>query len=119
QVHTLEAARTIAMQPVSAAPAVDEDDEPVVEEDLEAEDAAETEDETEDTETPPDIIQAEGVPADAAEPGRRRRRRRRRRRDGSEQPYETAPGGEPSTAPHVAPRDEMAHERGSEAAEGT
>jgi len=118
QVHTLEAAKAIAAAPIAAAPAV-EDDEPVFEEELETEDAAEAEDEPEDDEAPPDIMQAEGAPAETGEPGRRRRRRRRRRRDGSEQPYETAPGGEPhAAAHHLAPHDEMAQGHGPDTEEG-
>jgi ribonuclease E len=91
QVHTLEAARAIAIQPTTVLPEHEEESE----EDL-AEDEDETEDETEEEavaqEPRPDTMQGEPRSPEHGDGGRRRRRRRRRggRREGSE-PYEAAP----------------------------
>ncbi len=95
QVHSLEAARALAVQPTTVVPHADEEEEADVEETAEEtaeEGEAEVEEEAEDEGEPqPDTMQAEAQPGERGEPGgKRRRRRRRRRRDGTEQPYETA-----------------------------
>src|SRR5712692_3404170 len=102
QVHSLEAARALAVQPTTVVPHADEEEEADVEETAEEtaeEGEAEVEEEAEDEGEPqPDTMQGEARPGERGEPGgKRRRRRRRRRRDGTEQPYETAaPRGEVS-----------------------
>jgi ribonuclease E len=92
QVHTLEAARAIAVQPTTVLP---EHEEETAEDlaDAEAEDEVEPELEAGGEEPPPDTMQGEPRQAEQGDGGRRRRRRRRRggRRDGGEQPYEAAP----------------------------
>ncbi|HML12879.1 MAG TPA: ribonuclease E/G [Xanthobacteraceae bacterium] len=91
QVHTLEAARAIAVQPTTVLP---EHAEEAAEEVAEAEalDEFEAEEEAAEEEPRPDIMQGEPRSAEYGEGGRRRRRRRRRggRREGGE-PYEAAP----------------------------
>jgi ribonuclease E len=97
QVHTLEAARAIAIQPTTVLPAEHEEEtaEESVEDltDAEAEDDLEAEDGVIAEEPSADTMQGEPRSAEHGDAGRRRRRRRRRggRRDGGEQPYEAAP----------------------------
>jgi len=97
QVHTLEAARAIAVQPTTVLPVHEEEEEiaeDLAEEQAEAEAEAEGEAEADTDEEPrPDIMQGEARPGDHGDGARRRRRRRRRggRRDGGEQPYEARP----------------------------
>jgi ribonuclease E len=92
QVHTLEAARAIAVQPTTV---LLEHEEETAEDlaEAEAEDEVEAELEAGGEEPPPDTMQGEPRHAEHGDGARRRRRRRRRggRRDGSEQPYEAAP----------------------------
>jgi ribonuclease E len=100
QVHTLEAARAIAIQPTSVLPEHEEETaEESTEEsaedltDAEAVDDLEAEDGAIAEEPGPDTMQGEPRPGEAGDGGRRRRRRRRRggRHEGAEQPYEAAP----------------------------
>jgi len=93
QVHTLEAARAIAIQPTTVLPEHEEETaedfaEAEVEDEVEAEEEAEAVEEP-----PPDTMQGEPRAPEHGDGGRRRRRRRRRggRREGGEQPYEAAP----------------------------
>jgi ribonuclease E len=99
QVHTLEAARAIAIQPTTVLPEHEEEtaEDLADEAEEEAEDfEAEAEAEEMGEEPPPDTMQGEPRTAEHGDAGRRRRRRRRRggRREGGEQPYE-APRPEP------------------------
>ncbi|MBV8751469.1 MAG: ribonuclease E/G, partial [Hyphomicrobiales bacterium] len=102
QVHTLEAARAIAIQPTTVLPDHEEHEEETAEAAEETEiDHDEEEEEAEadgggaEFEARPDVMQGEPRHAEHADGGRRRRRRRRRggagRREGGEQPYETGP----------------------------
>jgi len=96
QVHTLEAARAIAIQPTTVLPEHEEETAEESAEDLtdaEAEDDLEAEDGAVADEPRPDTMQGEPRPGEPGDATRRRRRRRRRggRRDGVEQPYEAAP----------------------------
>jgi ribonuclease E len=106
QVHTLEAARAIAIQPTTVLPQHDEDEaDEVAEADAEVESEAEAEGEDEafedeaaeeDQRTRP--VHSDGRPAEQGESGVRRRRRRRRRggrREGGEQFYDVGPRAEP------------------------
>jgi ribonuclease E len=108
QVHTLEAARAIAIQPTTVLPQHEEEEgaedvaeaeaEDEIEAEAEAEDEDEDESETMAAEPRPDTMQGEPRPGEHGD-GRRRRRRRRRggaRREGGDQPYETAPRPEPA-----------------------
>jgi ribonuclease E len=100
QVHTLEAARAIAIQPTTVLPEHEEETAEEVEEAEIEEEEAESEDEAADFEPRPDTMQGEPRPSEQGDGGRRRRRRRRRggRREGGEQPYEAAPRPEPAFA---------------------
>jgi len=105
QVHTLEAARAIAIQPTTVLPQHEEHEEETAEEPEQAEIEDEDEEEAEPEESSaaefeprPDVMQGETRHADHGNGGRRRRRRRRRgggRREGGEQPYEAGPQPEP------------------------
>jgi ribonuclease E len=93
QVHTLEAARAIAVQPTTVLPEHEEETAEDLADDEaeeEAEDEAEADAEAIGEEPPPDTMQGEPRGAEQGDAGRRRRRRRRRggRREGGEQPYE-------------------------------
>jgi ribonuclease E len=100
QVHTLEAARAIAIQPTTVLPQHEEHEEETAEEpeeaEIEDEEEAEPEGAAADFEPRPDVMQGEPRHAEHGDGGRRRRRRRRRggggaRREGGEQPYEAGP----------------------------
>jgi ribonuclease E len=98
QVHTLEAARAIAIQPTTVLPEHEEEtgeeaEDGDSEEEEEEEEEGEAEGEVADFEPRPDNMQGEPRHADQGDAARRRRRRRRRggRREGGEQPYEAAP----------------------------
>jgi ribonuclease E len=110
QVHTLEAARAIAIQPTTVLPEHEEETAEEPEEaEFEDEEEAEPEGAAADFEPRPDVMQGEPRHAEQGEPrhaeqgeprhaeqadGARRRRRRRRRggrREGGEQPYEAGP----------------------------
>jgi ribonuclease E len=108
QVHTLEAARAIALQPTTVLPQHDEDEadeaDEVAEADAEAESEAEaegeaeaSEDETAEEDERPRPVHDDGRPAEPGEAGRRRRRRRRRggRREGGEPFHDVGPRAEP------------------------
>jgi ribonuclease E len=105
QVHTLEAARAIAIQPTTVLPEHEEEtgedaeDGESEEEEEQEEEEGEAEGEVADFEPRPDNMQGEPRPADQGDAARRRRRRRRRggRREGGEQPYEAAPRPEPGS----------------------
>src|SRR5262249_52973080 len=91
QVHSLEAARALAVQPTTVVPQEEEETE---------EEAEEWEDETEgESESAAEAARPDDQPSDQpSEPGegrgRRRRRRRRRRGDGMERPSEEAAGAD-------------------------
>jgi len=108
QVHTLEAARAIAVQPTTVLP-VHEEEEGAEEPELaeaEAEDEGEGHADAEagEEEPAPDTMQGER-PGDPDGVRRRRRRRRRGgRRDGGEQPYESAP--QPEHGDFAGPAEE-------------
>jgi ribonuclease E len=113
QVHTLEAARAIAVQPTTVLPehaeeAPDESADEEIEGEAEAE--AEAEDEESEDEARPEAMPMEGHPTEPGDAVRRRRRRRRRggRREGGEQPYEGAPREE--HAEFAGPPEERAGE---------
>jgi ribonuclease E len=113
QVHTLEAARAIAVQPTTVLPehaeeAPDESADEEIEGEAEAE--AEAEDEESEDEARPEAMPVEGHPTESGDAVRRRRRRRRRggRREGGEQPYEEAPREE--HAEFAGPPEERAGE---------
>jgi ribonuclease E len=114
QVHTLEAARAIAVQPTTVLPEHPEHDEESADELADAESADENEDEAEGEaaadEPHPDAMQGEARPAEHGEAGRRRRRRRRRggRREGGEQPFEAPP--RPEHGEFAGPPEERAGE---------
>jgi ribonuclease E len=99
QVHTLEAARAIAIQPTTVLPEHEEEMDEEVEE-AEIEEEAEAEGEAAEFEPHPDTMQGEPRPSEHGDGGRRRRRRRRRggRREGGEQGYEAAPRPEHALA---------------------
>jgi ribonuclease E len=100
-VHTLEAARAIAIQPTTVLPQHEEQEEHE-EETAEEPEEAEFEDDEEaepegaaaEFEPRPDVMQGEPRHGEQGDGGRRRRRRRRRgggRHEGGEQPYEAGP----------------------------
>jgi len=102
QVHTLEAARAIAIQPTTVLPAHEEHEEEETgeepeEAELEDEEEAEPEGANAEFEPRPDVMQGEPRPAEHGDGDGSRRRRRRRRRggggrpQGGEQPYEAGP----------------------------
>jgi ribonuclease E len=113
QVHTLEAARAIAVQPTTVLPEhAEEAPEESADEEIEgeAEAEAEAEDEESEDEARPEAMPMEGHPTEPGDAVRRRRRRRRRggRREGGEQPYEEAPREE--HAEFAGPPEERAGE---------
>jgi ribonuclease E len=102
QVHTLEAARAIAIQPTTVLPAHEEHEEEETgeepeEAELDDEEEAEPEGANAEFEPRPDVMQGEPRPAEHGDGDGSRRRRRRRRRggggrpQGGEQPYEAGP----------------------------
>src|SRR5262249_29199893 len=114
QVHTLEAARAIAIQPTTVLPEHEEETAEEVEEEAEVEEAEAEEDAAADFEPRPDVMQGEPRHAEQGDGARRRGRRRRRRggggrREGGEQPYEAAPRPE-----HDAYAGPPPEERGGE-----
>ncbi|HEV2957831.1 MAG TPA: Rne/Rng family ribonuclease [Xanthobacteraceae bacterium] len=118
QVHTLEAARAIAIQPTTVLPEHEEETAEEVEEtEIEEEEEADTEGEAAEFEPRPDTMQGEPRPEEHGDGGRRRRRRRRRggRREGGE-PYEAAPRPEHAFAGQRDERGNEDHGRPREAA---
>src|SRR5262249_14614475 len=117
QVHTLEAARAIAIQPTTVLPEHEEETAEEVEEEAEIEqdeEAEAEEDAAADFEPRPDVMQGEPRHAEHGDGARRRGRRRRRRggggrREGGEPPYEAAP--RPEQGAYAGPPPE---ERGGE-----
>ncbi|HXW25534.1 MAG TPA: ribonuclease E/G [Xanthobacteraceae bacterium] len=120
QVHTVEAARAIAVQPTTVPPAPEEEEaEDIAAAEADGEDEAEDEEaegEEAEAEARPEVVHGGERPSEHGEPGGRRRRRRRRRgrREGGELPYDAGgrvEHGEIAAPPRAGTDDDEGHPR--------